>query len=304
MTDLRPVVCAALRADEVTTANAFRARAIAACAATVAAGQPFGDADTAKAVLGGRISARMLQRVVELVGSGHADPGSDRTRAAAELMTITCIGRAAALRLAAKGVTSVSDLAARTDDPDLALTAAQRLCVRYRDDIARRVPRSEMNAHAARVADAARAAGCEAHVVGSYRRNADSSGDVDVLLVGDLDAFLTPLFADGYVVGTIARGACKFNGLARLPNAPHARRLDVLRTTERELPFALLHFTGPDVYNVALRRVAMAAGKRLSEKGLTGLEGARSEADVVNALGVEYQNPQDRGRDAPLRSVP
>lgn len=290
----------ALVNDAVQTSNAFRRRAIQACAAAVTAAEPFHDEETARVALEGRVSDRMMTRIVELLG---ADAEALKASAVQQLMSITCIGRVAAMRLAALGVDSLDSLASRVDDPELALTPAQKLCVAHRHDIASRIPRAEMNRHAATVAQAAAEASVDAHVVGSYRRNTDSSGDVDVLLVGDMDAFLAPLFASGYVIGTIARGGCKFNGVVRLPGADAARRLDVLRTTPTELPFALLHFTGPDVYNVALRRVAMAAGKRLSEKGWGGAsEGAapQTEADVLHALGVQYQLPQDRCEILPL----
>jgi len=294
-TDRRVDVSTALVNDAVQCANAFRRRALQACAATVLAAEPFGDEATARAALEGRVSDRVMKRIVELLS---ADAEASKASVVQQLMSVTCIGRVAALRLAALGVGSLDALASRIDDPELALTPAQKLCVEHRHDIAARIPRAEMNRHAAVIEEAAVQAAVEVHVVGSYRRNADSSGDVDVLLVGDMDSLLAPLFAGGYVVGTIARGGCKFNGIVRLPGADVARRLDVLRTTPEELPFAMLHFTGPDVYNMALRRVAIAAGKRLSEKGWGSVRPdsapPKTEAEVLHALGVEYQLPQDR----------
>lgn len=294
--DRRTEVAAALVRDAISeAANAFRRRAIQACAGVVESAQPFADADGARAALEGKVSARMMTRIVEILEGGAKDADAS-AMATQELMTVTCIGHVAASRLVSKGVTGLDDLAARLDDPELALTPAQKLCMKHRDDIAQRIPRSEMIMHAALLEESGLASGCETHVVGSYRRNSDSSGDIDVLIIGDLDLFMTPLVLSGYVVGTIAHGAHKFNGMVRLPGAQRARRLDVLRTCRDELPFALLHFTGPDVYNVALRKVAMAAGKRLSEKGWGCVTepAPSSEADVLHALGVEYQVPQDR----------
>ena len=97
-------------------------------------------------------------------------------------------------------------------------------------------------------------------------------------------------------MGAIASGAHKFMGLVRLPGLP-ARRIDVLLTTAEQLPFALLHFTGPDTYNIALRKVAMARGLRLSEKGWAGdgaLATPRSERELLAALGEEYVEPWNR----------
>lgn len=303
--DRRKDVADALLRDAVAEGgNAFRRRAIQACASVVKTAPEFSDAEGAKVALGGKVSERMMKRVLEIL-EADASAEDDGSRIVQELMTVTCIGHVAATRLAAKGVTSLEDLASRMDDPELALTAAQKLCMTYREDIAQRIPRGEMILHAAALEESARKSGCDAHVVGSYRRNCESSGDIDVIIIGDLDAFLTPLVQSGYVVGTIAHGSHKFNGLVRLPGAERARRLDVLKTCPEELPFALLHFTGPGVYNVALRKVAMAAGKRLSEKGWNdpSARAPGSEADILRELGVEYQVPQDRCETLPLMAA-
>ena len=75
-----------------------------------------------------------------------------------------------------------------------------------------------------------------------------------------------------------------------------ARRLDVLSTTAKELPFAMLHFTGPADFNVALRKIAMQRGMRLSERGWDCEDAAEpaSEEDVLRELGVKYLEPEYR----------
>ena len=281
--------------------NAFRARAIRACAEVVRTAPEFVDVSSAKAALGASVSAHMMDRVAAILESpesGEPSPESKIACVMRELMTVTCIGQVAARRLANAGVKGLDDLEQTVlsgDAAELKLTAAQELCLRYRRDIAERIPRSEMHAHVSRVAEAAVAAGCKAEVVGSYRRNAASSGDIDVLLVGDIDAFLSALYP-GYVVGAIAKGAHKFMGLVKLPGGDTARRIDVLVTSESELPFAMMHFTGPADFNVALRKVAMTRGMRLSEKGWDAgdVKAPGCEADILAELGVQWTEPQDR----------
>jgi len=292
----RDVVVAALLA-EAASGNAFRAKALKAAAAVVAGAEPFEGADAAEA-LAGKVSDRMLERIVAIIDSPPS-PDLDVV-AAQELQSVTCIGAAAAKKLVAKGVRDLADLDARAEEPGL-LTAAQRLCVAHRLDIALRIPRAEMHEHAAVVAAAARTAGCVAHVVGSYRRRAETSGDVDVLMCGDGVGVsdMIAAFPDGYVVGAIARGAHKFMGLVRLREGARARRIDILKTTAEQLPFALLHFTGPDTFNIALRNVARERGLRLSENGwgdcAGGLARPESEADVLKELGLDrFVEPWDR----------
>lgn len=305
-TDLREMVSRTLLLDAMReAANAFRSRALRACADAVKTAPPFHDEATAIASLSDRVSARMLKQILEIMRGESSSAGCverDQAGIAQELMSVTCIGQVAALRLAKAGVKGLDDLAARVDDPAIGLTAAQKLCVIYRNDIQQRIPRAEMAVHDGSIQEAAAASNTQAIVVGSYRRNAPTSGDIDVLLLGDLDAFLTPLYRSGYIVGSIAKGASKFNGLVKLPGATFARRIDVLRTVPAELPFAMLHFTGPDVYNVALRKIAIAQGKRLSEKGWVddSATAPSSEADILRELGVQYQVPQDRCGTLPM----
>lgn len=305
-TDLRDAVSRTLVLDAMRdAANAFRSRALRACADVVKAAPPFHDEETATASLGDKVTPRMMAQILKIVrGESSSDSVVERDQAgiAHDLMSVTCIGQVAALRLAKAGVKGLDDLAARVDDPAIGLTAAQKLCVVYRRDIQQRIPRAEMAVHDGAIQEAAAASGTQAIVVGSYRRNAPTSGDIDVLLLGDLDAFLTPLYRSGYVVGSIAKGVSKFNGFVKLPGATFARRIDVLRTVPAELPFAMLHFTGPDVYNVALRKIAIAQGKRLSEKGWADDAAAppASEADILRELGVQYQVPQDRCATLPM----
>lgn len=302
MEDLRRHVAERLELEALQAGgNAFRARAIRACAEVVRAAPSFGDAASAKAVLSESVSAHMMDRICAILDSPASDEPSPEAKIACvmqDLMTVTCIGQVAARRLANAGVLGLDDLERAVlagESPGLKLTAAQELCVRYRRDIAKRIPRSEMQAHVSRIAEAASVGGCKTEVVGSYRRNVASSGDIDVLLVGDIDAFLSALYP-GYVVGAIAKGAHKFMGLVKLPGSDTARRIDVLVTTPAELPFAMLHFTGPADFNVALRKIAMTKGMRLSEKGWDrpDAKAPETEADILSELGVHWTNPQDR----------
>lgn len=302
--DLRSFVAARLQLLALQeSSNAFRSRAIKACADIVRKAPAFCDASSAKDALASLVSSHMMERIAAIIDDKDGEAAGDPTLAIMqELMTVTCIGQVAARRLVAAGVESLDALERAVLDgqaADLKLTAAQELCVRHRSDIAQRIPRSEMQAHVSRVMQAADQAGCQAEVVGSYRRHAATSGDIDVLLVGDIDAFLTQLYP-AYVVGAIAKGAHKFMGLVKLPGSDVARRIDVLVTSATELPFAMLHFTGPADFNVALRKIAMAKGMRLSEKGwdrqpsAAMCERPSSEADILAELGVQWTNPQDR----------
>jgi DNA polymerase (family 10) len=77
----------------------------------------------------------------------------------------------------------------------------------------------------------------------------------------------------------------------------------VFRTTPRELPFALFHYTGPAAYNVRTRAHAKRLGFRLNQYGLFGRGtgrrargsiGLRTEAQIARRLGLTARPPRDR----------
>jgi len=159
-------------------------------------------------------------------------------------------------------------------------------------------------------------------IVGSFRRGAAASGDVDVLLmhpswtratqkangkgkgaksvVADV---VDALMREGYVFETLANGIAKFAGVCRLNDEAPVRRLDIKLFPTESFPCALLHFTGSAELNRQLRSVALSRRLTLSEFGMqaVGLSGEksdwldiRSEEDVFRLLHVPCLAPNQR----------
>jgi DNA polymerase beta len=123
-------------------------------------------------------------------------------------------------------------------------------------------------------------------IVGSYRRGAETSGDVDVLLrvpsswtslmcATYLHNVIMALETAGYMEYILALGEKKCMGIARLPSHDgkdyKARRVDFLITPEHEYACALLYFTGSDMFNVAFRQRALQKGYTLNEHSMEAL---------------------------------
>ena len=270
--------------------NEFRNRAFKKAATTVAAAPPFYDDSSALSVLDKLVSPKMMDHVSKAILSAvpaHLEEGLKLTK-------VSCIGIAKAKKLINVGITTLDQL---RDRPDL-LTSAQRTCLKYHEDIIQRIPRSEMTDHDSVIHAAALRQGLDATVVGSYRRGAESSGDIDVILketagADGMSTFLAALQA--YLLpDQIACGPHKFMGVCRLAGRP-VRRLDVLCTPPAMYPFALMHFTGPAEFNIALRKRAISRGMKLSERGLSGSDRSfDNEADILAFLGVAWTAPCDR----------
>jgi DNA polymerase beta len=196
--------------------------------------------------------------------------------------------------------------------PDV-LHEKQKIGLQYYEDFEARIPRKEMEKHEARIRECVKEMKCE--VVGSYRRGAKDSGDIDVLLgfpddmpehdaVEAFHTMIRGLQESGYVTDVLALGPKKFMGVCRLPRHKRARRLDLLLTSAAEYPYALLYFTGSDKYNIAMRKHALARGYTLNEHGMKPVrEGGdvqpvpshfRTEEEVVAFLGLEWVPPIQR----------
>lgn len=79
------------------------------------------------------------------------------------------------------------------------------------------------------------------------------------------------------------------------------RHIDFLYVPEREKPFALIHLTGSQKFNIKLRRIAKLMGYSLSEKGLRSLDenimlekNFHSEEEIFKFLGLNYIPPERR----------
>ena len=242
-------------------------------------------------------------------------------------VTATTLGRSHGVRsLAALRARCADDAAA--GDPTRTLNPAQLVGLRCHDDLKQRIPRSEMDAIIHLVSTSATSVCPDVvlHPMGSYRRGAPTSGDLDVLitheddearmdvlgaLVHALSTGASPLITDS-LVGASARskpdGAASWMGVVRLPGGLH-RRLDLRVYPIGMMPYALLYFTGSEHFNRSMRHFALQKGLSLSDKGLVEAHGrgasrirahfstgvpARCEQDIFDALGLTYVPPAQR----------
>ncbi|OIW34891.1 hypothetical protein CONLIGDRAFT_29803 [Coniochaeta ligniaria NRRL 30616] len=207
------------------------------------------------------------------------------------------VGVARASKWIAQGYRTLDDLLARAD-----LSTNQRLGIERYEDLNTRILRAEVEALAGYVR---RAAGqldpaVELLVGGSYRRGADSSGDIDFIvtrkgtsstddLVPFLEELVSRLTDEKFLVAALAAhkpgsgsgsgGGSKWHGCCVLPLQegraalgddfkPRWRRIDFLLVPETEYGAALIYFTGNDIFNRSIRLLASRKGMRLNQRGL------------------------------------
>lgn len=135
--------------------------------------------------------------------------------------------------------------------------------------------------------------------VGSYRRGAASSGDIDVLVpsLRDFHIHLVNLFGVKNVV-LYSSGDDKANFLV---NYKHWLQLDAFKYDQQNKYTMILYATGSKENNIRLRAIAKKQGMLLNQDGLYLNENGKSEkirisseADIYEHLHVPYQEPYER----------
>lgn len=232
------------------------------------------------------------------------------------------IGPKKAKELEEMGITSIAELRERQNE---LLNDVQKKGLKYYEDILKRIPRDEIIEYEKafkKAFDKVKQDGDEFEILGSYRRGAKTSGDIDIAITNKnddnsiFDKFITELQKDGIVIELLSKGKTKSLTVGKLSNKPIARRLDFMYSKPEEYAFALLYFTGSMPFNVVQRRHAIQLGYTMNEHGLYKLEGIKkskgarldkyfpTEKAIFDFLGLEYRGPTERksGRDVVLKT--
>jgi len=160
-----------------------------------------------------------------------------------------------------------------------------------------RIPRKEMEHHRTILEKIIP----EMEIVGSYRRGAETSGDIDVLIKGNLNLYVSMLQECGYIIEILALGPHKCMAISQVNGK--ARRLDLLVTPDEEYAYAMLYFTGSDKFNVTFRQHALNMGYTLNEHRLELIDKEskvskvpymKTEKDIFEFLGLRYIEPSKR----------
>lgn len=277
------------------------------------------------------IGASIIQTLEEYVATGKIAKLEEYKSTPIHIFgEIYGVGPKKAEELAKQGFKSIADLRQKLkNDPNI-LNATQKVGLQYYEDILERIPRKEIDEYqyefskvlSQRRNPAEPVEPAKYEIVGSYRRGAESSGDIDVIFtsadVALFDQFLDSLIQNGVIKEVLSRGKSKCLVIACLPSHKGRRqgfvyrRVDFLYTTPAEFPFAVLYFTGSKGFNVVMRNHALARGYSMNEHGMTVKATGQPvdhyfsrEADIFDFLGLEYKLPEERidGRSVVLKAA-
>lgn len=216
------------------------------------------------------------------------------------------IGPKKAKELVDQNITSITQL---RENQQL-LNDIQKVGLCYYEDILERIPRIEIEEYKTIFENKfPKGTDEKMEIVGSYRRGAESSGDIDVIITSNnpnvFVKFIDNLIKDKIILNVLSRGPTKCLVITKIHNGlGKARRVDFLYTTQEEFPFAILYFTGSKIFNTVMRHVALEKGYTMNEHGINKMEAKKkgekvnrtftSEDDIFNFLGLEYKAPNER----------
>lgn len=190
-------------------------------------------------------------------------------------------------------------------------TNAMRLGIYWREHLAQKIPRSEIdqiNRVLSRKWRSIR--GLHYEIAGSYRRGLPESGDIDVIVHVPPGVTLDELYGmlGHYIVGRFnTEGIISSNAIFRLDHRHWARQIDIKITTPTQWPFALLYFTGSKEFNIKFRSHVKRMGMTINEHRMMMLNTnqvipASTEEEIFWLVGLKYIPPYNRTADAVLQN--
>jgi NAD-dependent DNA ligase/Mn-dependent DtxR family transcriptional regulator len=224
------------------------------------------------------------------------------------------IGPKKAAELVNNGITTIEQLIEK--GPQY-LNETQLIGLKYYNDILKRIPRKEIveyqNIFTKVFHDIPGNQNASFEIVGSFRRGAEESGDIDVIITSNdpkfFKQFIDNLIENKIIIEVLSKGTSKCLVITKLSSSNIARRVDFLFTTKEEYPFSILYFTGSKIFNTVMRHHALTKGLTMNEHGLYKIEGKKKgekldhsftdEKSIFDYLGLVYKEPKQRkdGRD-------
>ena len=218
------------------------------------------------------------------------------------------VGPKKAKQLIEQGITTIDQL----KENEGKLNDTQKIGLKYYEPLQQRIPRDEIVEFEKvfeKVFKEVTPKGSKFEIVGSYRREAKNSGDIDVIITNEennidsFNKFLDALIKDGIVIEVLTRGKTKSLTIGEIKNSI-PRRIDFLYTPPTEYAFATLYFTGSKAFNTVMRQRALDMGYTLNEHGLSimksGKKGEKvdiefpNEKSIFEFLGMKYKEPKQR----------
>lgn len=259
------------------------------------------------------IGPGILSRVDEFVRTGtvaeiETTRQSRRYQAFVELTRIMGVGPKTASVWMNLGIYNLGDLRRAVGARKIVLTKQQELGLRWYADLSQRIPRSSVELIVRRIRgliiDAFVTSSDRVVIAGSYRRGAQTSGDIDILVRGNyiMNRFTRLVATQPEFIDFVSSGSERVTFIW-CGDGCIARQIDILLRPDSAWGAALAYFTGDAQFAQSMRARAKRLGYKLNQNGLYKKMGRKktlhavslnSEEDLFKLLGLSYIQPVDR----------
>ena len=210
------------------------------------------------------------------------------------------------------GIKTITELRTKQE----LLNDKQRIGLKYYEAILERIPREEIVKFESTMSEIFKSlehydeGNSTFDIVGSYRRGAKDSGDIDIIITNKKNnknvfkEFIDKLIENKVIIEVLSRGPTKSLVIGQLNADSMPRRIDFLYATPEEYPFAVLYFTGSALFNTVMRQRALDLGYSMNEHGMYKMVGKKkgglitrkfeNEKDIFDFLNMVYKLPRDR----------
>lgn len=257
----------------------------------------------------------ILSKIVEFITKGRIAEleklkKSKEVQAHKILGGILGIGPAAVEDLISKKIYTLAQLRKAIATGKVQLNHMQKLGLAYYRDLNERIPRAEVTAlgEFVRRTLVGIKPGIRFEISGSYRRGAQTSGDIDIIITHEnydgefLTKFRNAIAHDQNFIDTISSGEQRLTFLYRAPESGKVRQIDLLWIPMEQYWPAVFYFTGSGNWNEYTRGIAKKKGLRLNQMGLFRVKSngdlepipVRTEHDIFAALEIPYRSPEER----------
>lgn len=183
------------------------------------------------------------------------------------------------------------------------LNAKQKIGLKYYEDIKKRIPREIIHVYNKKFNEIFAKFDVDYEIVGSYRRGATNSGDIDVIFKSDdekvFDKIIAELKKQNVIRETLSKGKHKSMTICKIDSDKYGRRVDFMITKVEDYPFAILYFTGNKDFNVKMREISKSKGFTLNEYKFQNVkDDFKTEKDIFKFLEIPYVEPKNRNAAA------
>jgi DNA polymerase/3'-5' exonuclease PolX len=253
----------------------------------------------------------ILEKIVEFIKTGRVldleNLRADKTVKAYEIFSkILGVGPSTIDEFIKAGIFDLQGLRKAVANGTIELNNMQKIGLMYYNDLNERIPRQEVTSLCDVLYKMLNRLmpGIFFEISGSYRRGAQTSGDIDILLTHEVYAadllidFANIIKNDPSLVAVISMGRQR---LTFLYKNPKVRQIDLLWIEPRQFPYASLYFCGNGNFNEYMRGLAKKKGYRLNQMGLFKITNkgqklmkVKTEKEIFDILGMQYIEPKGR----------